>query len=858
MKINRLFFWGICLILFLPIIILPPTFQPSVWSRTILFRIILTVLISIFLFGFLYKKELSFSIPKIKNRIYIPFFILLAFFTTLILATIFSQDIGFSVFGSPSRAGGLLNLLFFFIFVVFLTIFTKENQWSRFFNLLFTTGVLASSLAIVQYFNILENIFISFEGGRTPSFLGNSTFLAIYMLFLAFLSFTFLIQKKGGKKKIIYAILFSLFIFTILITASRAAYLGLLVGFFYFFFFYPVRNFVSDDTNPKKLKTLKIIATSLLLIILFVVFLFNSFPQLSEKNSLFKIAVDRLSIKKVAMDLTGTRFAAWQITLEAIKDKPILGWGPENFYIGFEKHYDPTMSNLQRLWWDRPHNIFLDVAVSSGIISLLLYIAFWLALFWQLQIYKRKRCNSKNTYFAHGLQAMFIGYLSTLFFNFDSFPTYLISFFFIGYSFYLISEQSEKTIIYPPQSKIFQKKTIFIVFLLLVLLFLWFWNIKPLYLNEKMNIISNLVVSKNCKKALEMIDDENWGKAGVLKPYVALKYSDTIKKCVSLHPEKEVEYSKKALEYLKNGAILQPKFTRTWLLMGSFVNVLVAREKNQDNKNRLIEEARGYLNKALYLSPKRQEILVEMEKNYLLTKDYHAMKTIAEDCIKIDDSRRECYWYLGIAEIFMGNQEVGKKHIEESMTKWGSAPAYIQLGAAYLSQNNYIEASEAYRYLVADYPDNASYHAVAALLYKKVGNYKMATLEAVRVFQLQPDNPEALKFLEGLLSLNYNDIELHTSLAYIYREMGEEEKARREILIVKSFYLQLIAKHPKNSDYHLYLAGVYGELKEYEKAYQEALLTLKLNIETKDEVEGFIHSLPGDYWQNYFKSTERK
>ena len=99
---------------------------------------------------------------------------------------------------------------------------------------------------------------------------------------------------------------------------------------------------------------------------------------------------------------------------------------------------------------------------------------------------------------------------------------------------------------------------------------------------------------------------------------------------------------------------------------------------------------------------------------------------------------------------------------------------------------------------------------------------------------------------------------LHTSLAYIYREMGEEEKAHQEILIIKSIYLQLIARYPKGADYHFSLAGVYKELDEYEKAYQEALLTLKLNAETKDEVEGFIHSLPGDYWQNYFKSTEQK
>jgi O-antigen ligase/tetratricopeptide (TPR) repeat protein len=848
-KISSLFFYGICLILFLPIVVLPPAFQPSVWSRVILFRIILTVLISVFLFKFLYKKEFIFSVPKIKNRDYIPFFILLAFFATLILATIFSENIRFSIFSSPNRADGTLNLLFFFGFAIFLTIFAKERQWNKFFNVLFITGISASLLAIVQYFNILKNIFLSYESGGTPSFIGNSTFLAIYMLFLAFLSFTLLTKEKEKKKKIIYAILFFVFIFTILITGSRATYLGLLIGFFFFFFFY-----------PKKFKTLKIIAASLILLAIISILILNFFPQIAEKNNLFKIAERRLSIKNIAEDLAGTRFSVWKITLQAIKDKPLLGWGPENFYIGFEKHYDPTLPNMNKLWWDRPHNIFLDIAVNSGLISLLFYIVFWITLLWQLQKFKRAEGDNKNTYLAHGIQAMFIGYLVALFFNFDGFPTFLTSFFFIGYSFYLISEKTEKTTIYPPQIKILQKKPIFIIFLLFVALFLWFWNIKPLYLNEKINFIANLTRSNKCEEALKITNNENWGKAGIIKSYAALKYSDTIKNCASVYPEKEVEYSKKAFDFLKAGSITQPEYTRTWILMGSLTNVLAAKEKNVDSKNKLLIEARNYLKKAQDLSPERHEIIIEMEKNYLVAEDYKTMKKTGEDCIRIDPDQGECYWYLGIANIFLGDQENGKKYILKSKEKGYYDPPYIQLGVAYISQKNYKDAADAYYSLTSDYKHrkNASYHAVLAFLLKQIGEYEKAGEEALQVFKLQPENKEAQKFLEQLLGLSPNDPTIHSSMAYVYAHIGEEEKAKEELLIVKNLYLQLIARYPQNTTYYFNLAIVYQELGDNEKAKDEVMKVLKIDPTSVEKVEQFLIDLRGDYYKNYLLEKQNK
>jgi|GEM_PF-573790 len=845
-KVHPFIFWGICFILFLPIIVLPPYFQPSDWSRSILFRTILAGLIIFFFYKYFYKKEFSISLPKIKNPVFLPLAALALFTFFIFLSFLFSQDIRFSFFGSPQRSGGFLNLLFFVIFAVLLPYFISQEKWEKTFNVLFACGILASLMAIIQYFNFFKNVFLSYEGGGTPSFLGNSTFLAIFMLFLTFWAFTFFIQEKNRNKKLFYLGLFLLFGFSILISGSRATYLGVLAGAVFYLLMY-----------PKKIKLLKILTALILLSVVFVVLIFNLFPQISEKNSLFSMMANRLSIKKIYQDLGGTRLAAWQITVKEIQDKPFLGWGPENFYIGFEKHFDPTISNLQKLWWDRPHNVFLEIWASSGIFAFIFYIAFWMLLLWQLQKIKKQH---PTPLMAHGLQAMFIGYLTVLFFNFDNFSTYLVSFFFIGYSFFLLFSQTEelKTIFLPPKKNFLQKKPAVIFIIILAVLFAWFWNIKPLYYSQKLDHVKDLLLARQCKKALSIADSTNWQKSGMLVSYSALTYADTVQKCAYTYPEKEMEYTEyleKLMNLLKIGVKTQPSWSRTWLVMGSFTNVLAAEEENIDKQKNFLAEAKNYLKKGLELSPKRQEFLVEIAKNEIMAKDFQAMKKTAEDCMSIDSSQAVCYWYLGVAEIFLGDQINGKKHIEEALEKKQFIPSYIQLGIAYINQKNYKDAAEAYRLAIA-YNDakNASWHAVLAFLYKQIGEYGKAAESTVEVFKLQPNNKDVMEFLMALINSAPNDPSVHVSLAYIYTKTGDVEKARHEYLILKSYYLQEVAINPKDAEYRFSLATVYKELGDYNNAIKEALITEQLDTEYHIRVLNFLNSFPDrKYYDNYIK-----
>ena len=244
----------------------------------------------------------------------------------------------------------------------------------------------------------------------------------------------------------------------------------------------------------------------------------------------------------------------------------------------------------------------------------------------------------------------------------------------------------------------------------------------------------------------------------------------------------------------------------------------------------------------------------------MVAEDYIMMEKIGKDCVAIDPSLGECYWYLGIAQIFLGEQKEGAKNIALSRENGYLNPVYKQLAVAYMSQKNWQEAVKAYERI--DIPTNpasaASHHATLAFLYRQAGDYTSASQEALKVFKAQPENPEIVPFIQALLGLSPNNPAIHSSLAYIYRQVGQEEKALKEILIVKNIYVQLLRNDYNNWDYHWGLANIYYELKEYESAYQEALATIRLKPDLEKQVEEFISTFPGNYWPRYVETIRDK
>jgi len=767
---NKFYYFyliGFFLILALPLLAVTPWFHPAAWGKTIIFRIIISILVFLLIRRALAPRfdsdgqilSNAKSVLCRKNKVFWPFWLLVALWAIFLLATIFSLDPYYSFWESPHRAGGFLNFSFYIIFAILAFFIIKPRDWQKIWFIVIGIGILVSFITILQQFQVFSKTLIPYTA-RPVSTIGGPIFLAIYLLLLSFPALSFAIKEKNVPKKIFYLFSLLLFVFVaIFLTQTRAVFLGLSIGFLYFSIFYSVRKkWVSIG--------IKIVILIILFLGIYGVYYINTQPNLPnfvKENEILKNTTNRLLIKDA---LDNARFITWRLSWNAVKNRPILGYGPENFSIAFDKYYDPSLPGFGGSdWWDRAHNFVFDISVTAGIPALIIYLSLFTALFWQLQKIKKRQEN--NRIIIHGIQAAFIGYLVANFFSFDVFSTYLISFLLIGYSLYLIA-QSQKSLIKENHNRVKNQRNepkplwksglIFGLFCLLIW-FIWAGALKPFQINKEINWANYYSKNGECEKAIEKME-KILPSHSVIDSYLRLSYTDVLTKCMKRNPETKLALNFKLYQILKESAELRPNYTRSWWFLGVTTNFLINHKDEytgQFNIEELKKEANIYFEKANQLSPKREQILQEWVATNLLTGEYQKTKEKAQKCLDLNPDNNLCWWQKALANIYLGEFEQADKNIAIAIEKGlnpNSGESLSQLQKAYIkaletiedkNKELYIECYErladVFRKLILHIDsENFQYHASLAYVYKELGEYDKAREEAMIVLELSPES----------------------------------------------------------------------------------------------------------------------
>lgn len=744
---NNKIYWaykiGFFIILALPAFIWNPYFFPADWGKSIIFRSILSLLLVLFFYQIFYKKEFIPTTDIKSNKIVLAMGI---YFIIFLLATIFSVDKNFSLWGSPFRGGGFVTFGFCFVFGVLSFLFFKKEDWKKAWIFSIFIGIAVSFLALVQHYGFFSSKFIHAE--QPPSTMGNPILLAIYLLMLLFPIISFVLIEKNRRLKLFYIFSIILFAFVILISETRAVYLGAVIGILYFLLFFPKQN-----------KLIKY-SIALLLISLFSIVLYvNINPQLPKllENKITKSIASQLSIKKALAD---ERFLAWKIVVKEIKEKPILGWGPENLSIGFDKNYDSKI--VWSVWWDRAHNIFLDVAVQAGILGMFAQIGLFFILFWKLQKTKKniglqETPNINKQIVLHGIQTTLIGYLVAGFFSLDSLSVYIVLFFIIGYILYLTKQDNLENI---KNNNILNKKSwwkpiILSVLFFFLLIFLWQYNFAPLQINADINKATTLAKQKKCTEAFNLMD-KNLLKNSFLDSYVRMEYIEIEKICSAFYPENSLIYIKKGIEVLREAVKTQPTYTRYWIDLGELTTNLVWQEDDQTKKLELVSKAESYFQEASQLAPRHQEILTDLAKLSIANGEYKKAINYTQQCVAMNPETGLCYFYLAISQIYnknLSDYTDSLKMAKDHKFDLDAESNLIEIADAYGSIPDYEKLAETFEKLLTIDRNKkiAQYHSSLAFFYSKLGRYNDARKEALEVLKVSPESKQSVdEFLKTL------------------------------------------------------------------------------------------------------------
>ncbi len=679
------------------------------------------------------------------------------------------------------RMEGWITIAHLSMYFMVLGHFFKESiWWERLFKTSLGVATYISLYSVLQYLGFIT---INQGGVRADATLGNATYLAIYIvlhIFIALiqayknvdkkmLSKTFwwftgstsffsliflLILARGGFSgdgKILFAgLLISavaiacfvlakfrsftwlygglsvFYLFILYLTATRGAAVGLVGGL--------ILATLIISIFAKNEKKLRKVATIALLSIIAIVLVFVSIrnvPSIKGHPLMGRFATISYSEFK-----DSARFMVWGMALKGFQEKPMLGWGQENFNYVFNKYYDPGM-HAQEQWFDRTHNVVFDWLIAGGIFGLLAYLSLYAGALWLLWFRKDNPLSFTEKSMLTGLLAAhFVNNL----FVFDNITSYILFFTILAY----IHSQTAKPILKFSKveteiSDMNMSRIVLPTGLLILVVFIYSVNYKAYATSS--TLIDTLRDKSNPKTFIE-----NFRKT---LSYNSLGQSEVRERLIDEVPSIQnssapIEFKQEYFELGKLEIDRQlaetPDDTRYQFFASLFYF----------NYGRL-DEALNHAKKAVELSPKKQSILYHLGRVYLARNEPDLALGIIKEAYDLFPENVDALRFYIIVSIYTEDYDLADELISSNYGQ--SAIADINIAETYLEKGQYQRASLFFDELIKTYPQEIKYYT----RYIDVSLANGDKVKAINLLKMVADiDPkyvqDALKYIEQIES----------------------------------------------------------------------------------------------------------
>jgi len=646
----------------IPLLVLPKMYIfPFIVPKIVYFRSLVLIMLGIYLVLLLtnfQKYRPKFSWVNIA---------VLGFYLSFVVSTFVGVDWYKSFWDNHERMLGLFTITHYVVyyFIINSVVRTWEDwKW------LLRTFLLAGS--VVMFIGLLQkyadpNILLNKGSDRVSSTLGNAIYFSGYGLFLFFIGSLLALKEKIKEKGIelfsmeaswfwVEIVLSLLGLWGIFGGGTRGALVGLIVGFF-------VLGLVYFFTLKEQKKLKQIVLLSFVgILAIFVVLFINRKTDLVAGIP----AVGRLLNTDVSS--TNTRVMAWGVALDAWQEKPVWGWGPNNFYYAFNKYYNPQFLEygFSETWFDNAHSVIMNTLAVQGAVGLVLYLSiFILVTIFLIKKYREGKIDVHILAFTLAFLWAHLISISTVFEN----PTsYLYFFFFLAFAnSFLLKDDTQNM----KKNKAVSVPWSIFVFLV-ILLFVYSTDVNAARANKfTLNALQKVMAGQQSyeedyKKALSIpsphVDDIRNDTARVFTDIIAqvLKDSKVNNNWQIIEP-----LYNQAKDNLEENLKLHPEDIRVSLQLAQLKIYAAVSSQN----TQLLEESEAILKGTLELSPKRQQtqyMIAGVQEN--LHKYDEAVKILRES---IDNDPKIANGWQQLESLYnvMGRRDMAKALQEEALNR---------------------------------------------------------------------------------------------------------------------------------------------------------------------------------------------
>lgn len=726
------------LALFTPLIISKSTLFPFIFGKAVAFQILVELMLIVYLIGLA-------KFPEWRPRFLALTWLILAFFVVLVLSTIFSADPYVSFWSKHERMEGLFTLSHYFAFFLVLTgVFRKKEDWLGFLRWSVIAAFLVSLHASAQWLNLPGFI----KGIGVSGTLGNSSFLATYLVFNSFFALFLFLEKTNPR--FFHLGCFLLFNFILLLTGTRAALYGQFLGLFVFFGLY---GFFLASLRLKK-----IIAVSLVLAVVSVSLIFVFKDSDFVKGNRILARVTDVSLESATLQ---QRFAGWRTGLEGFKARPILGWGQENYQIVFYKFIDPYFYGPTETF-DRPHNKYIDILVSNGVLGLLAYLGIFAVLFfWILRSLLKNRRDFVSVWFL-GLAVAYLVQNALLFDMPTSYPFFFLTLGFANFiytSSFVIARSPERLV--PDGAggsrggKIFFKKILPVLNFVLIpaiVFVLWWGNLKPY--SDSLTLVKALGsvpdVSASFDYSREFFSSPSFTKVegrNVLANGLIEK-SGSVKPPL---PENRLfhDYALFIAAELEKGIKESPLDYRYYNSLTNLLNFLGKADPAY------FEKSEEICRLALEIFPRDVSFLLKIFSIRFQFDDLDGAEAALKEALEKAPNSHLAHWNMALVHYRRQKFDLAEKEAETAVSLGysyaGNLTNYNFLASIHFNLKDYSRAIDYFMEAFESFPENPQLIADIAVTYYRIGDKARAREWILKIVEISPASiDEVNKFLKEI------------------------------------------------------------------------------------------------------------
>lgn len=344
--------YGLFAVFVLPFVVWLQYLYPWVTGKVLSFEVLVEILFPLYVLLALRRQEFRPS----KN----PFvYALLAFFAVETLSMILGNNPHRSLWSKPDRLTGMFfqyHLLAFFLMA--------GAVWRK---VMVQPIVAAIVTAVILSIDAMRQA-CSGEtpgcGDRGSATLGNPDYLSQYLVPHLFLAGWLIKKYWRTSLRWLWCAAALLILGGIVSAQSKGALVGVFAGAM-------VSTLILIFRTDGKARKLGFAGLGLVALAVAGYLIGQKIPATNRW-----LYVHRFSIQYL-QETTGSRGLMMKNALKGISQRPILGWGPENFEDGFYFNYDPRTLRYSEYETrqDRPHNLVLEILHNLGVIGFLAYAA---------------------------------------------------------------------------------------------------------------------------------------------------------------------------------------------------------------------------------------------------------------------------------------------------------------------------------------------------------------------------------------------------------------------------------------------------------------------------------------------------